>query len=105
KRVIMSVYKPTYTEAGKTKHSSVWWYHFTFAGRRIQESSKSTRKTIAMEAEKKRRLELERAYAGMPSGAAAERIASVGEKVKTYLEQYPCSHRQKSVTFSTQRLA
>jgi integrase len=101
----VSVYKPTYTEAGKPKHSSIWWYHFTFAGRRIQESSKSTRKTIAQEAEKKRRLELERAYAGMPTGAAAERIASVGEKVKLYSEQYQSSHRQKSVTFSTQRLA
>ena len=60
----MSVYRPTYKDqkTGKTKQSKVWWYHFTLAGRHIQESSKSTRKTIAAEAEKKRRLEMERGF-------------------------------------------
>ena len=60
----MSVYKPTYTDkkTGETKQQKIWWYHFTFAGRHVQESSKSTRKTIAIEAEKKRRLELEKGF-------------------------------------------
>ena len=50
----MSVYRPTYRDpkTGNQKQSAIWWYHFTFAGRRIQESSKSTRKTIATEAQK-----------------------------------------------------
>ena len=58
----MSVYKPTYKDpkTGEVKKQSIWWYHFTFAGQHIQESSKSARKTIATEAEKKRRAELER---------------------------------------------
>ena len=44
------------------KRGGVWWYHFVFSGRHIQESTKSTRKTIATEAEKNRRLELEKGF-------------------------------------------
>jgi len=49
-------------KTGKKKQAKVWWYHFNFAGRHIQASSKSTRKTVAVEAEKKRRLELEKGF-------------------------------------------
>jgi len=48
------------------KRGAIWWYEFTFAGRRIRESAKTTRKTVAIEAEKARRRELERALAGLP---------------------------------------
>jgi hypothetical protein len=34
---------------------------FTYASKRIRESCKTTRKTIAVEAEKRKKLELERA--------------------------------------------
>ena len=34
------------------KRSDVYWYEFIFAGKRIRESSKSTSKTVAREAEK-----------------------------------------------------
>jgi hypothetical protein len=44
------------------KRGGLWWYHFVFASRRIEESSKSTLKTIAIEAEKNRRLNLERSF-------------------------------------------
>jgi|SRR5579862_6205678 len=37
----------------------IWWYEFWFAGQRIRESTKSTSKTIAKQAEKNRRRELE----------------------------------------------
>ena len=48
----MAVYRPKYRdkETGKLKESKI--YNFTFAGRRIQESSKSPRKTVAQNAEK-----------------------------------------------------
>ena len=36
-----------------------WYYSFEFAGKRIHESSKSTSKTVAREAEKARRRQLE----------------------------------------------
>ena len=34
----MAVYKPTYRDkaTGEVKQQDVWWYNFTFAGRRIQ---------------------------------------------------------------------
>jgi len=62
----MAVYKPKYRDAktGKLVSGSIWWYEFNFAGSRVRESSKSTRKTIAILAEENRRKELQRAYAG-----------------------------------------
>lgn len=82
----MAVYKPTYRDkaTGEVKQQDVWWYNFTFAGRRIQESSKSTRKTVALDAEKRRRQELERAFndltdrrrvSGWRSALAADRCS------------------------------
>jgi hypothetical protein len=40
----------------------VWWYKFYFAGQEIRESSKSTSKTVAKNAEQQRRRELEVGY-------------------------------------------
>src|SRR5437762_3568872 len=104
----MAVYRPTYKDpkTGKTKQQRIWWYHFTFAGRHIQESSKSTRKTIAVEAEKRRRLELEKTFAGMPLEKRENRISSVSDVVKTYSERYKIDHRgrEQSILFSSGRL-
>jgi hypothetical protein len=44
------------------RRGEVWWYEFWFAGRRIQESSKSPSKTIARTAEQKRKRELEEGF-------------------------------------------
>ncbi len=44
------------------RRNGVWWYEFWFAGRRIQESSKSPSKTIARTAEQNRRRELEHGF-------------------------------------------
>ena len=44
------------------RRGDVWWYEFWFAGRRIQESSKSPSKTVAKNAEQKRRRELEEGF-------------------------------------------
>jgi integrase len=103
----VAVYRPTYTDqvTGEQKESRVWWYEFTFAGKRVRESSKSTRKTIAQQAEKTRRLELERALVGIPTEARENRINSVSDVVKAYSEHYPSNHRPKSVIASKQRLA
>jgi len=77
--------------------SAIWWVEFTMAGKRIRESSKSSRKTIAREYEKQRRLELERAYAGIPSEEPASRIRSVKEILATYRDGYKLSHRPHSI--------
>jgi len=60
----MSVYRP----AG----SRVWWYEFQFAGQRIRESTKSRSKTLAIEAERQRRRELETAYNGVKKRDSAK---------------------------------
>ncbi len=85
----MAVYRPTYTDpnTGEIKTQNVWWYHFNFAGRHIQESSKSTRKTIATEAEKKRRLELEKSFNGIED-TRRERVRTVAEVAREFLKDY-----------------
>lgn len=61
------------------KRGGVWWYSFTVAGRRVQESAGTAKKTIAVEAMKRRREELERAAAGLPvtETSPSERVADV----------------------------
>jgi integrase len=87
------------------KRGGVWWYHFVFAGRRIQESSKSTRKTIATEAEKKRRLELEQVYNGIPTEKPQQRVRTVALAVKEYRTAYDVNHRPKAAAWVAERSA
>jgi integrase len=87
------------------KRGNVWWYEFIFAGRRIRESAKTSRKTVVIEAERNRRLELEKTLAGMPAEKRESRINSVSDMVKPYLESYGINHRAKSVLFSNGRLS
>ncbi|MCL5669738.1 MAG: hypothetical protein M1423_00310 [Acidobacteria bacterium] len=47
---------------GKERSERIWWYRFRFGGRIIHESSKSTSKEVAREAEKQRRRQLEESW-------------------------------------------
>jgi integrase len=87
------------------KRGNIWWYEFWFAGKRIQESAKTTRRTVAAEAERGRRLELEKTLAGMPVEKRQNRILSVSDVVKVYLGHYGINHREQSVLFANGRLA
>ena len=60
------------------KRGDVYWYSFIFAGQRVQESSKSHSKTVAKEAEKQRRRELEAAINGLRPAREA-RIRTIKE--------------------------
>ena len=57
--------------------------------------------------EKRRRLDLERTYAGMPAERRENRIRSVADVVKPYLKRYEQDHRgrEKSILFAKSRLA
>jgi integrase len=44
------------------RRGDVWWYKFRFAGQMIRESSKSASKTVAKEAERQRRREMEESW-------------------------------------------
>lgn len=87
------------------KRGEVWWYEFIFAGRRVRESAKTSRKTIAIESERNRRLELEKTLSGMPVEKRENRINSVSDVVKQYQKHYDQGHRPQSVLFSKGRLA
>jgi len=103
----MAVYKPTYreTKTGQRKQSEIWWYKFSFAGRSIRESSKSTRKTLATEAERRRRHELETAYNGIRTDTPEQRVRTVGAALKDYQRAYSVNHRPKSVAWVKDRSA
>jgi integrase len=105
----MAVYKPKYRDpkTGELVKSNIWWYEFSLAGKRIRESAQTPLKSIAREAEQDRRRELEKTLAGMPIEKRENRINSVADLVKTYLERYELDHRgrQKSILFAKGRLA
>jgi integrase len=96
----MAIYQPSYIDkkTGEKKASKTYWYHFTFAGRHIQESTKSTRRTVARDAEKKRRLELEQAY-NDTTDRRHERIRTISEMAETFLEDYRLRN-PRPVTFA-----
>jgi integrase len=75
----------------------VWWYKFYFAGQCIRESSKTTSKTLAKQAEQKRHRELEEGFNGLV-GNRDERIRTVKDLADAYLEGYKV--RAKSGTFA-----
>jgi len=86
------------------KRCDVYWYEFIFAGKRIRESAKTGSKTVAKEAEKDRRRELERTLAGLPAEPRENRIRSVNDVVRPYLYAYELNHREQSVLFAKGRL-
>ena len=50
------------TKVSVYKRGDVWWYKFRFAGQMIRETSKSNSKTVAKDAERVRRRELEQGF-------------------------------------------
>lgn len=73
------------------KRGDVWWYGFNFAGRVYQESTKSKSKTLAKEAEKKRRRELEEAFNDTGDKRKA-RVQTISVLASAYLEDYAVRH-------------
>ena len=72
---------------GVFQRGRVWWYKFYFAGREIIESSKSRSKTVAKDAEKQRRRELEEGFHNLGS-AREQRIRPLKEIIDEYLVGY-----------------
>jgi integrase len=54
------------TKVSVYKRGDVWWYKFWFNGQLIRESTKSDSKTVAKDAERARRRELEQAFNRIP---------------------------------------
>ena len=98
----MAVFQPTYRDpkTGEQLRSKVWWFEFTFAGKRVRKSAQTTRKTLAIEAEKRCRLELERALVGLPVEEPARRIRSISDVMKPYLDTHHLNHRPSATAFA-----
>jgi len=96
----MAVYRPK----RKGEVSKYYVCEFVYQGKRFQESTGATSKTVAREYEKRRKAEMERAAAGLPTEQKATRIRTVAEVTKTYLNGYKLTHRPSSIDFATLRL-
>ena len=83
------------------KRGGVWWYKFYFAGQPIRESSKSTSKTVAKNAEQQRRRELETGFHNIRE-VRQHRIRYLRDVVDEYLIGYKLRYR--SATFATYAL-
>jgi integrase len=82
------------------KRGGVYWFNFIYAGRRIQKSAKTKSKTVAREAETDYRKRLERVHAGMPAEKRSDRVRTISELVRDYLEDFDINHRQRTVAIN-----
>ena len=69
------------------RRGDVWWYEFWFAGRRLQESSKSPSKTVAKNAEQKRRRELEEGFNNL-TDTRHERVRTFSDVADEFFNGY-----------------
>jgi hypothetical protein len=79
------------------KRGTTWRYQFIYAGRRIQESAKTTSKTIVKVAERKRHRELEERLNGIDD-QRNDRVRTLADLAAAYLKEYSLKH--KAVTFT-----
>jgi predicted metal-dependent hydrolase len=76
------------------KRGGVWWYKFYFAGQQIRETSKSTSKTVAKNAEQQRRRELEAGFHNLKE-VRQQRIRYLKDVIEEYLVGYSqCTPRR-----------
>ena len=83
---VMSVYK----------RGGMYWYHFVFAKQHIQEPAKTKSKTVAKDAEKRRRRELEEAYNGLTDNRV-DRVTPIKGIAAEYLESYKLRNPKSAV--------
>jgi len=69
------------------QRGEIWWYNFFYAGRHIQESAKTKKKTIAKRAEQARIRELEIGLNGLED-TRKKRVLTVSNIAATYLKEY-----------------
>jgi hypothetical protein len=70
------------------RRGKTWWYSFIFCGQHIQESAKTQSKTVAKEAEKTRRRELEEGFNNIIPEDRRQRVLPVATAGAEYLAQY-----------------
>ncbi len=76
------------------KRGDVWWYKFRFAGQMIRESTKSESRTVAKEAERARRRELEESFNRIAKPRTAQLFSVTAEDVATGQNGSPISTKR-----------
>src|SRR6516225_189991 len=84
------------SEMAVYKRGDVWWYKFRFAGRFIRESAKTASKTVAKEAERQRRRDLEEGYNNIVE-VRDERVRPLKEAAASYLREYKLRNPRSAV--------
>lgn len=72
---------------GVYRRNGVWHYEFVFMGQRVRESSKSRSKPVAVEAERKRRRDLEESVNGLRRGRERPMLFSVAAREHLEVKQ------------------
>lgn len=83
------------------KRGETWWYKFKYAGQSIRESAKTNSKTVAKNAERARRRELEEGYNGI---SKPQRAQLFGVAADAWLETKKAHLAPRSVTIETLNL-
>lgn len=79
------------------KRGGVWYYEFVYSGRRFRGSARTTRKTVALEVEQKRKRDLERQANGLPVAQPSRQpLRTVADAITPYLEHYAATRRPQS---------
>jgi hypothetical protein len=69
------------------KRGKTWWYHFIYAGRNVQQSAKTTSKTLAKTAEQNHRKELEEGFVGVDR-ERKDRVRTLADVAASFLKEY-----------------
>ena len=83
----------------KRECGETYWYKFYFANKLIRESAKTSSKTVAKEAEKNRRRDLEKGYNGLATEDRSRRVLTFREASEAFKADYAPRHRPNSVTY------
>ncbi len=86
------------------KRGEVWWYKFYYANKLIRESAKTSSSTVAKQAERNRRRELEEGYNGISNEDRSNRVKTFSEAAKELLDDYTVRRTSASVRYLKQRL-
>ena len=81
------------------RRGKMYWYKFWFANKLIRESAKTSSKTLAKEAEKKRRRELEAGYNNLSQDFRNQRVLTLRQAADKYSADYTIRYPSSSVKY------
>jgi hypothetical protein len=86
------------------RRGKTWWYSFIFCEQHIQESAKTQSKTVAKEAEKTRRRELEEGFNNIKPEDRNRRILTIAKAAAEFQKDYDTRHAENSLSYTKYRI-